>query len=306
MTIPALEPTSESGLLPGASSQLTAVLDDLAGSGHYIPLNRIDEYEVDWRLGTLEGWDSPDLEEGADKRSGSDGMWDTENHYGGRMLQLTGMLSAPTYAAREAAEYRLRQVVSRNRYLTLRVEETTPKQVQARRSGRVLIKPVTPYQSNWSVSLLAPDPRKYSVAATTATIAVISSSGGLAPPWTPPVALPELDTAPSQATLTNEGIYDSPPTITIYGPGSGISVHNTTTDQHLDFDQVLGESDYLTVDVASGTVLLNGTAPRAPRTGSTVVAQFLADPGENLYRIFGTLTGSTPPSAVVSLRSAWI
>jgi len=73
VTIPALEPVSESsGLLPGAASRLTAYLDDTAGSGLAIPLNITDSYGVEWRLGSLEGWDAPDLEEGADKRSGSD------------------------------------------------------------------------------------------------------------------------------------------------------------------------------------------------------------------------------------------
>ncbi|ROO82573.1 tail protein [Actinocorallia herbida] len=306
MTIPAIEPVNPtSGLLPGAVSRLTATLEAPAAN-LVIPFNRTDSHGVAWALGGMEGWDSPDMDEGASKRSGSDGLWDTEPWFGGRIVTLSGLITAPTYEAREAAEYRLRAAVPRDKYVTLRVEETTPKFVTCRRSGRPLIKATTDVHSTFSVALLCPDPRKYSITPASATIAVLPSTGGLAPPWTPPVLLPEIPVGPSQALLTNLGDYYSPPVITLRGPGSDLSIHNLTTGQYLAFEQVLGSSDWLQIDTASGTVLLNGTAVRAPKTGSTVVARFLADPGDNLYRLFGTLTAPTPPSADIALYSAWI
>lgn len=311
MTIPAVEPpvgAPATGLPPGTkASQLTGAIDDSAGSGVVIPLNVVDDFGVDWRMAKLEGWDSPDLDEGADSKSGQDGLWDVENFYGGRTLTIEGVYTAPTYAEREAAAYRLVQAVPRNRLVTFRLDETTPKRVSARRSGRLMVRPLTDVIAEYSISMLAPDPRKYGVTPVVApTISVSTDTGGLAPPWTPPVLLPEIPIGPSQTIVINAGIYESPPQITIRGPGTNVSIYNYATERQLAFDLTLGASDFLVVDCAAGSVLLNGTAPRAPRAGSCIVAEFMIQPGENLLRIFGDLTdSSTPPSADISFYSAW-
>lgn len=287
------------------ASQLTASLTDDT-TGVIIPFNSgADDYGVDWRMRELDGWDSPDFEDATTNRSGGDGLWDSESWYGGRTITLGGTLTAPTYADREAAEYRLRQAVPRNRLVTLVMAETTPKSVDARRSGRLMVRPLSDMISEYSISLLAPDPRKYGTAAVAGTISAAVSGGGLAPPWTPPITIPASG-ASWQTTLTNAGIYDSPPVITIRGPGSGISILNYTTSQAIVFDLVFGPDDYLVIDVRAGTALLNGTAPRAPQSGSAIIADFLAQPGDNLYGITGTLTSATPPSADISFYSAWI
>lgn len=289
-----------------AASQLTATLDDSMVSGVVLPFNTgVDDYGVDWRMQTIDGWDSPDLPEAAEGRPSQDGMWDAENFYAGRTVTINGKLTAPTYADREAAEYRLRQAVPRNRLVTFTVAETTPKWVSGRRSGRLMVRPLTDTHSEFSINLLAPDPRKYGTTPVTASLSVADGTGGLAPPWTPPVLLPAITTAPNEAVMTNSGIYESPPTITIRGPGSGIAIHNFLTAQHLAYDLTLGASDYLLVDVGSGVGLLNGSALRAPAPGSTVTGQFMMQPGQNLMRIVGTLTAVTPPSADITFYPAW-
>jgi hypothetical protein len=289
-----------------ASSQLTALIDDSAVTGVTIPFNSgADDYGVAWTMTTLDGWDSPDLPEAAESKPGADGMWDALNYYGGRTLSLEGKLVALSYADREAAEYRLRQAVTRDRPVTVTVGETTPKWVLARRTGRLMVRPVTETISEFNIAMLAPDPRKYGSNLVSATIAVADGLGGLAPPWTPPVLLPAISTGASSVGLVNTGIYNSPPTITIRGPGSGVGIFNLTTNRHLTYDLVLGASDFIVIDVASGVSLLNGTAARAPIAGSSVTGQFLVEPGSNLFRIFGTLTDVVPPSADISFYSAW-
>lgn len=289
-----------------AASQLTALLDDSATTGVTIPLNSgVDDHGVDWRMGKLEGWDSPDLDEGADTKSGADGLWDTENFFGGRTLTVGGILTAPTYEAREAAEYRLRQAVTRNRLIQFTVGETTPRWVWARRSGRLMIGPLNDVSSEYSISLLAPDPLKYGGPQVAEVLTVPVPGGGLAPPWTPPILIPASTSGPSQAVFTNAGIYATPPVITIYGPGSGISIYNYATGLQLAYDLTLGATNYLTVDVAKGVALLNGTAQRPPMVGSCVTSTFVVIPGDNVLQIFGTLTAATPPSADIRFYSAW-
>lgn len=291
--------------MPVVSSQLTALIDDSSGSGVTIPFNSgADDYGVAWTMASLDGWDSPDLPEAAESRPSQDGMWDALNYYGGRTVGIDGKLVALTYAAREAAEYRLRQAVARDRLVTVTIGETTSKWVSARRSGRLMVRPLTETVSEFSIAMLAPDPRKYGDPVS-ATLSADDGALGLAPPWTPPVLLPAPAGAPDQALMVNAGTYNSPPTITIRGPGSGISIHNYTTGRSLLYDLTLGASDYLLVDVAAGVSLLNGSSPRAPAPGSSVTGQFLVDPGPNLFRIFGTLTDVTPPSASITFYSAW-
>lgn len=284
---------------------VTATLDD-AATGVVIPFNSgTDDYGVEWLLTDLDGWDSPDLEENAQSRAGQDGLWDAENWFGGRTLTIKGLLTASSAAERQAAEYRLRQALPRNRLITFTVDEATPKWVKARRSGRLMTAPKNEVHAEFSISMLAVDPRKYGVTPVQATISVAAAGGGLAPPWTPPVLIPASTSGASTATLTNAGIYDSPPIITIHGPGSGISIYNFATSLLLSYDLNLGVTDYLVVDVAAGVALLNGTAPRPPASGSSVTSQFLVAPGDNLMQIFGTLTTATPPSADISFYSAW-
>lgn len=288
------------------ASQLTADLVDTV-TGVEIPFNgSADDYGVTWTMAELDGWDSADLEEGAQGKAGQDGMWDTENFYGGRTISIKGKLVAPTYAAREAAGYRLSAAVPRNRMATFTMNETTPKWVNARRSGRLMKDPLTETITEFSISLLAPDPRLYGTTPVSGTITAAAAGGGLAPPWTPPVLIPASSTGPSVITLTNQGIYETPPVITFYGPGSDVSIYNYSTQLLLAYDIDLAATDYLTVDVGAGVALLNGTAPRPPTTSSCVTSKFLLEPGDNLLKIFGTLTAATPPSAGISFYSAWI
>lgn len=286
-----------------AASRLTAVLD---AEGVAIPFSSgADDYGVDWRLQKFEGWDSAELEEAAQERSGQDGMWDSEPFFGGRTLSLEGKLYATSYEAREAAEYRLREAVPRNSLVQVLVNEVVPKWVWARRSGRLMVRPVSDVASEWSISMLAPDPRKYGGDLLSGPLTLPTSGGGLAPPWTPPVTLAATGMSASQVVLTNVGIYPSPPTITLSGPGSGLGIRNYTTGLTLSYDLTLAASDYLLVDVAGGVALLNGTSPRSPATGSCVTSDFLLVKGDNLLQIIGTATGATPPSALITCYSAW-
>lgn len=296
------------GPVPGASaSPLTGAIDDTAGSGVVIPLNVIDDQLVDWRMQKLEGWDSPELAERSEERTDADGRWDTVNYYGGRLLTVEGTFTAPTYEAREAAEYRLREAVPRDRLVPFRLHETVPKQCLARRTGRLMIRPLTDVTSEFSVAMLAPDPRKYGVDLVAASMSLSTPGTGLAPPWTPPVLLPERAGGSETATVINAGIYASQPLIKISGPGRVPQVINDATGANLLYDFELGATDFLLVDCLAGVALLNGTAPRTPSAGSTVTSLFVIVPGENRLRFAGETTDPVlVPGADVQFFPAWI
>lgn len=312
MSIPAVEPPITPGtpvsLPPGyRTSRLTGAIDDSAGSGVVIPLNAVDDFYVDWRMQKLDGWDSPDADENAENRTGADGAFDAPNYYGARLVTVGGMFTAPDYETREAAEYRLRQAVPlRGRLIRLRIDETTPKYVLGRRSGRLKITPVDDVHTQWEATILAPDPRKYGIDPVQVTLSIAQPASGLAPPWTPPILLPDRLGGTDTVTVTNSGIYETQPLIRIPGPGSDPQILNLTTGLHLAFDLELGVTDYLLIDCHTGACLLNGVAQRSPLPGSAVVQEFMIQPGPNRLQLRGTATDPTlVMTGVVQFNPAW-
>ena len=285
-----------------------AVLDDSAGSGVIITLGATDEQGVEWRYTGLTGWDSPDLGETAENRTGADGAWDTLNYYSGRQVSIDGLIQARTAAGLDAAMDRLAQAIpARDRLITFTVNESTAKQISARRSGRLMTDKLTDVTAEYSISLLAPDPRKYEVDAQTVLASLGDVEGGVTLPTVLPLVLPPRDPGGVFFTAVNAGTYDTPPRIRIAGPGRNLGVANLTTGQALVYPFELLTGDELVIDTNVGTATINGTAYRAPSAGSTVVARFLLPPGTNNLQMLGTRTvAGLTPLLTMTWRSAWI
>jgi hypothetical protein len=307
VSIPAIEPTvtpgpDGPGLPPGTVlADITATLDD-------ITFGMVDEFGVAWRLtGDLDGWDSAGLDEGAANRTAADGVWDTPNYYGSRIVTLEGLIIAPDAAAREDAQARLsRALPARGRYVSFRVDEAIPKSISGRRSGRLMCTPSTDRVAAFSAAILAPDPRKYGTALRTADLALPAPGGGLAPPWTPPVLIPARQGSET-TVVVNAGGYETPPVIRLAGPGTDLGVANLTTGQVLSFAGEVGAGHALIVDVGAGTALLDGTADRSPLPGSALIAEFMLQRGENRLQMLGTRTDVVmSATAEVTWRDAWI
>jgi hypothetical protein len=286
-----------------------AVLDDSAGSGIVITFGAVDDQGVEWRYTGLTGWDSPDLGETAENRTGADGMWDSTNYFSGRMVAVDGQIKAPTAAALDAAMAQLsRALPARGTTgVSFTVRETPAKQVTGRRSGRLMMDKLTDVVAEFSISLLAPDPRKYLVDAQTALASLGDVGGGVTLPMTLPLILPTRDPGGEYFTAVNAGGYETPPLIRIAGPGRNLGVANLTTGQALVYPFELLTGDELVIDTAVGTATINGTAYRAPSAGSSVVARFLLPPGLNDLQMLGTRTvAGLTPLLTMTWRSAWI
>lgn len=120
--------------------------------------------------------------------------------------------------------------------------------------------PITEEDRMWgnqrlAVQLRAADPIWYNPAERTAALGGATGSGTRG--FTIPMAVPMVQ---STATLvdvvqpvTYVGSWDSYPVLTITGPGTGVTVTNTTSGEVLDFPTVaLSAGDYLTVDLRYG------------------------------------------------------
>jgi hypothetical protein len=297
-----------SGYEPGTVfTEQTAVLDGSQGSGQVITFGQADESRVGWRYTDLPGWDSADLSEAAENRTGADGMWDADNFYSGRQVGVEGLIEAPSVAALDEAMARLEQALpARGRLVTLTVNETTPKQITARRSGRLMMSKLTDVTAQVSISLLARDPRKYGIDLQSAGASLGTPGGGVTLPAVLPLVLAPGDPGEEFFDVVNTGTYETPILARIAGPGRNLGLANLTTGQLLSYPFELLTGDQLVIDTGAGAAQLNGTAYRPPAPGSTVTSRFLLPPGTSRMQFLGARTqADLPPLLTMTWRPAW-
>lgn len=152
-----------------------------------------------------------------------------------------------------------------------------------------------------AVELFASDPLIYSNAETTATLNLAQAPGGMTFDLVFDLIFGGGGSFGS-ATLTNSGTATAPVVIRINGPVTNPTVRNVTTGQSLTLTATLASGDYIDVDTAARTVLLNGTADRYSYL--TTPQWWGIQPGANEIRYFADVT--TASTATVTFRSAWV
>ena len=108
--------------------------------------------------------------------------------------------------------------------------------------------------------------------------------------------------------VVNEGTADADPVLRIFGPCTDPQVTNETTGQTLKFDDItVAIGDWLEIDTAEATVLLNGSAAASR-------FQFVDFPGSSFWPLvpgpnivrFHPQSSSSPSVAEVRYRSQWL
>ncbi|MGW0522842.1 phage distal tail protein [Crossiella sp. NPDC003009] len=110
------------------------------------------------------------------------------------------------------------------------------------------------------VELWCPEPRIFGPAQTS-TVGPPQPQAGFTPPLRFPLRFGELRPA-GAVTVVNTGSADTDPIVRLNGPIPSPRIHNYSSGQVLAFDLNLRADEYLEVDFARRTVLLNGTASR--------------------------------------------
>lgn len=152
------------------------------------------------------------------------------------------------------------------------------------------------------------DPRYYSDPLTVVVTGLSEQTGGLTVPFTVPFWIDGY-TIGGRLNLTNEGTADAPLFIRIDGPVVNPRLVLAAPDgstQTIDFfDLTLGAGQWVEIDTASGTALLNGEAGSSVR-GSTVwtMDPYPLRPGVNVLRFFAA-EFSEDAQVTVEYRSAW-
>lgn len=148
-----------------------------------------------------------------------------------------------------------------------------------------------------SLSMIAPDPRRYGPLMESVT-GLPSSTGGFTLPITLPVSTGG-DTVSGAVTGVNAGDLPSNPVFVLRGP---VPAGATITDQdgrQLRVAEAVDAARYLYIDTATRTALLDGTANR-PVTGSWPVLR----PGLNQFR-FNASAYDAGAQLALYYRSAW-
>lgn len=270
-----------------------------------------DDWQIDWDgflmgAGTLfkwvrlDGWEeTPDLILGSAARASRHGEYPGRPLARARTVTLTAeILAGPSGMLAAVQALRAATPVPRDaseRPLAVRCHgETLLAWGQARR--------VVPVDHLASIGIAqavvvrwhCTDPRRYELDERSLVItAPTSGSGGLAYPLGYPLAYGTAG-SPNNGNAPNVGSEATRPVLIFTGPITNPRLVNSSLNRSLEFgiDLLIGQT--LTVDVARGTVLLNGTTDRlnARSNFSVPVEYFELAPGDNNLTLLAAAFGS--------------
>lgn len=118
-----------------------------------------------------------------------------------------------------------------------------------------------PYQQSFALGLRMSDTRFYEPQAVIASTSAVVISGGLAPPFTPPILLPDTTEGAGSVNLENHGNAATDPIVDIFGPVADPVLTNLTAGRTLAFTGVeISGGAFLRIDFWARTVKLMGTS----------------------------------------------
>ena len=281
---------------PGETVQVDGPVIELGD----LILNEVDDSGVAWAVNPdgLSGWTKAASTTEATQRVADHGAWLTRPYYAARQIGVAGWVDAPSKAACRDAESRLARALRLTDFQLVVREHGLNRAATVRQLGQ----PDWAYlgdgtSANFSVSLIAADPFRYSIDQRTATAVLPSITGGWSPPMTFPFHI-GATVAKSHIALFNGGDEPARPLVTIRGPVVDPIVQIPETGVQMRFRINLGAGDALEVDCRRGSIILNNSVTRRhTMLGSTFLA---LPPGWSSVRYGG---GSYSPASSVTL--AW-
>lgn len=250
----------------------------------------------------ITGWGSPASTASPTQKPRGPGVWVGEAFLAARYPGLSGTMSAATPEAAVAARDALISAASIAGTDMVVHETGRDQRCVVRRQGEVTWDWVTETFVIWSVSLIAPDPRRFG-SEVTASTALPSTTGGLTVPLTVPFTIPAV-TVTGQIALTNPGTINGPVTLRITGPVTGPIVTHVASGRSLVFSSsiTLGAGEWLDVDAEAMSVLANGQSSRNGWVTSRGWPLF--EPGQNVYA-FTAVSYSSGALLTVTGTPAW-
>lgn len=259
-----------------------------------IPFGQVDGNGIAWILQGVDGWDGAPAYSGAGgvvQRAADQGGWATSQFYAPRILTLTVWASAPDQKTRDLARALLNQALPVNAPLaTFTYNEPVPKFTLVRLNNQARVTETCPTLTDvqFSIPLVAPDPRKYVVGQQQMILTVPSAAPApLMLPTTTPLILPQI-TAPfpggAAGLAVNTGTFETRPTLTVNGPATGPAVSNLTQGLTVSFSALtMAAADTLVLNMDTRTAKLNGNYVPADLSS----AWWTLWPGDNTIQVAG-------------------
>lgn len=293
--------------------------------------NTIDNNGTIWTISDIDGWWSiPQVDVPVSQRArDEDGAYDDSGRYLAREFTLSGVFLPRSPDLLEVSRARLiNELDAVRKTVTLRVDETPPRRMTVRLAGRTMIQTVRQSGlTEFSVELRAADPVKYSLERMSSpgedNDAPVAIGAGLsAGPRSYPRA---YDTstdnvreygvagAPNTISIVNEGNYNSPPIVRIYGPVTNPRVELSNWEgkepsepvEEMSFVITLQAGEVLEINVKEKTVLLNGAVSRR----GTMTFQsdwFTLRPGVSTIRYSALTAPGNTTMLDIEAYSAWL
>lgn len=214
-------------------------------------------------LSTLKGWDEGVASTGnVEQRAADDGGWPDQAYRAPRLVELGLVLIGPDFRTVSKSINAIEAGLPLNALDTLVVDDHGDQlQARVRKSGDVVVDRKAA-KAAVSLSLIAPDPRRYAVDAVTASTGLPVTTGGLALPLVLPLSLAATMSS-GVLTAVNAGNAETLPTFTIAGPcPAGATITHRGTRAFLRYSEAIGAGHTLTINTASRTAVLDGTASR--------------------------------------------
>lgn len=272
-----------------------------AAGGQRLPA---DEYGCEWAFANLDGWHGGLPVRGSSiDRPMQDGVIDGPAPLGGRTIAVGGTVWAPSRAALQAALDRISAVLAgATRVATLVVDEAVAgiaRQATVRLGGATLARRTGPQSAEWSLSLFAPDPRRYSAGpARQVSTGRFVAGGGLVFPLTFPLNFGAVG-GTGTATVDNAGDAPLWPVLRLTGPLVD-PVIRLVGGPEIGLAMTINTGEEVVIDMATRTVLLGQASRRNFMTFSS--RWFPLPPGPSEL-FFDAASGSG--TLTVQWRDAW-
>jgi len=263
-----------------------------------VSLGFTDAYGVEWILEGLSGWsDLPPSTGSVEQRAADHGAWYGSAYYGPRILEVRGAIMANSWADAGAALDRLWAAVPLSEPDWMYVDEGyQERQTLVRQDGDPIVERLNGW-ARFSLSLVAPDPRRYG-AEVSASTGLPLTTGGLTLPITLPVTVGATTTS-GLLSVVNEGNMPTRPVMAVTGPCPPFTITQVSTGRRLSALEAVPAGRTMFLDFDRRLALLDGTALRVV-TGTW----FELEPGTNDIQ-FNSSTYDAAAQLTVTFRSAW-
>lgn len=254
-------------------------------------------------MSTLDGWGSPASTISPEQKPRANGVWAGDAFLGARPMSMNGTISAPSIEVAEAAKDRLIAAVALSEVPMVVTQGSIVRSLMVRRSGEVIVNDIGDDGTllEWSIQVIATDPRKTAAAPLTGTTGLPASSGGLTLPFTLPFTLASTVVS-GQVSLTNPGNIAGKVVLRIDGPVTAPVVTHVSSGRSIAFaaSLTIAAGGFVLIDMESHQVLEGGTASRNGWVTGRGWSSF--QPGDNTWAFSaavhntGTLTVTAMPS----------